>query len=244
MKSFKQLRSNLQEKSDYQIYHKDYSSAVQHALSVAKKKGYEVDMDDYERKVAFGPKKPSSGKTNSFSIKLTKNGKPVRQALQMQVYNMDNKKYELNMYIESVELDEAVDAKKVIAHLVKKGNNPKEAEAMVKKELAGAMKAYPNARVAKIAEYIRSVAEGVELDESVELQEAPIDTLKQIVKDKSMMPVKFKNGGSMKVDLTTASMILSLMDKLSSQNKSKLETMINKDKASFGKVLDFMHGIK
>jgi hypothetical protein len=68
---------------------------------------------------------------------------------------------------EEVELDEAVDAKKVIAHLVKKGNNPKEAEAMVKKELAGAMKAYPNAPVAKIAEYIRSVAEGVELDEAL-----------------------------------------------------------------------------
>jgi len=62
--------------------------------------------------------------------------------------------------LESVE--EAVDAKKVVAYLVKKGNNPKAAESMVKKELAGAMKAYPNAPVAKIADYIRTVAEDIE----------------------------------------------------------------------------------
>lgn len=83
----------------YKLYHMSYSGAIQAALTMAKEEGYEVDMDDYERKVAMGPRKPSSGKTNSFSIKLSKNGKPVRQALQIQVYNMDNKKYELNTYI-------------------------------------------------------------------------------------------------------------------------------------------------
>ena len=91
------------EASKYQIYHNTYSSAVQHAVSQAEKQGYEVDTDDYDRKVAMGPRKPSSGKTNSFSIKLMKNGKPQKKALQMQIYNMDNKKYELNMYIEGFE---------------------------------------------------------------------------------------------------------------------------------------------
>ena len=64
-------------------------------------------MDDWHDKVATGPKKPSSGKTNSFSINLMKDGKPSKKKLQMQVYNMDNQKYELNMYIEEVEISEA-----------------------------------------------------------------------------------------------------------------------------------------
>lgn len=97
----------VNEKSDYEVYHKDYSTAVQTAIKQAEKRGYEVDMDDWHDKVATGPKKPSSGKTNSFSINLMKDGKASKKKLQMQVYNMDNHKYELNMYIEEVEIAEA-----------------------------------------------------------------------------------------------------------------------------------------
>jgi len=93
-------------KSDYEIYHKDYSSAVQTAIKQAEKRGFEVDMDDWHDKVATGPKKPSAGKTNSFSVKLKKDGKESKKTLHLQVYNMDNHKYELNMYIEEVQLDE------------------------------------------------------------------------------------------------------------------------------------------
>jgi len=92
-------------KNDYDIYHKSYSSAVQHALDQVKKRGYEIDMDDYQNKVATGPRKPSIGKTNSFSIDLTKAGKPVKNKLHMQVYGMEGGKYELNMYTEGLEED-------------------------------------------------------------------------------------------------------------------------------------------
>jgi shikimate kinase len=98
------FETTLEEK--YQIYHKDFSSAVQHAKEVAKKKGFEVPDEEWDNKVALGPRKPSGGKTNSYSLELTKGGKPQRKRLNMQVYNMDNKKFELNMYIES--LDESV----------------------------------------------------------------------------------------------------------------------------------------
>ena len=100
-------KESINEKSAYEIYHKDYSSAVQTAIKQAEKRGFEVDMDDWHDKVATGPKKPSSGKTNSFSINLMKDGKPSKKKLQMQVYNMDNQKYELNMYIEEVQQDVA-----------------------------------------------------------------------------------------------------------------------------------------
>ena len=106
----KSAGKSVNEKTDYEIYHKDYSSAVQTAIKQAEKRGYEVDMDDWHDKVATGPKKPSSGKTNSFSINLMKDGKASKKKLQMQVYNMDNQKYELNMYIEEVQLDEADEA--------------------------------------------------------------------------------------------------------------------------------------
>ena len=94
------IKEDLDEakKSDYTIYHKTFSSAVQHAAEVVKKRGYEVDDDSWDRKVAMGPRKPGKGKTNSYTIDLMKNGKPVRNKLQMQVY-YDEGRYELNMYI-------------------------------------------------------------------------------------------------------------------------------------------------
>jgi hypothetical protein len=103
----KKVAESLDEgKSDYEVYHKDYSTAVQTAIKQAEKRGFEVDMDDWHDKVATGPKKPSAGKTNSFSVNLIKDGKESKKKLHLQVYNMDNHKYELNMYIEEIQLDE------------------------------------------------------------------------------------------------------------------------------------------
>ena len=86
----------------YELYHKDFSSAMKHAYDFAKKKfGIEVDPKEIDDKVATGPKKPSNGKTNSYSLKA-KGGK---KGIQVQVYNT-GKNYELNMYKEEVELDE------------------------------------------------------------------------------------------------------------------------------------------
>jgi hypothetical protein len=119
---------DLQEKSDYEVYHKDYSSAVQTAIKQAEKRGFEVDMDDWHDKVATGPKKPSSGKTNSFSVKLKKDGKESKKALHLQVYNMDNHKYELNMYIESLEEGtQRVDSLVTDALKIMKGSELKDA---------------------------------------------------------------------------------------------------------------------
>ena len=77
----------------YEIYHKDFSSAMQHAYKFAKTKGVTVDPKEIDDKVATGPKKPSSGKTNSYILGTNK-----RQKVHIQVYNTGNK-YELNMYI-------------------------------------------------------------------------------------------------------------------------------------------------
>jgi hypothetical protein len=84
----------------YELYHKDFSSAMAHAYDFAKKKyNIEIDPLEIDRNVAMGPRKPSSGKANAYRL-LDKTGK---RAIQVQVANLDNKRYELNMYKEEVE---------------------------------------------------------------------------------------------------------------------------------------------
>mgnify|MGYP003111588649 CR=1 FL=1 len=90
-------------KSDYELYHKTFSGAMQHAYAHAKKKGYTVDPDEIDNKVATGPKKPSAGKTNRYIL-----GTDKKQKLHVQVANLDNKRFELNMYIEETDTDEAL----------------------------------------------------------------------------------------------------------------------------------------
>ena len=79
----------------YELYHKDFSGAMQHAYKFAKSKGYTVDPKEIDNKVATGPKRPSKGKTNSYILGTDKRTYKAH----IQVYNMDNKRYELNMYI-------------------------------------------------------------------------------------------------------------------------------------------------
>jgi hypothetical protein len=79
----------------YELYHKDFSSAMQHAYKFAKSKGVTVDPKEIDDKVASGPRKPSCGKTNSYTLGTNK-----KQNVHIQVANLDNKRYELNMYID------------------------------------------------------------------------------------------------------------------------------------------------
>jgi hypothetical protein len=92
----KKMGYAVEGKSDYPLYHKTYSDAMQAAYAHAKKKGFEVDKNDIDDKVATGPKKPSNGKTNSFTLKLV--GQKNKR-LAVQVTNLDNRRYELNCYI-------------------------------------------------------------------------------------------------------------------------------------------------
>ena len=86
-------------KSDYEVYHKSYTSAINAARDYVEKKGYEINDDDAFRQIGMGPRKPSEGKTNKFSIELSKGGKVQRKKLHIQVYGMKNS-YELNAYIQ------------------------------------------------------------------------------------------------------------------------------------------------
>jgi len=98
----KRQNENLDEK--YDLYHKTFSDAMQHAYDYAKKKlGITVDPKEIDSKVATGPKKPSEGKTNKYRLK----GKGGN--LQIQVYNKGGSKpFELNMYKEENEMTKSL----------------------------------------------------------------------------------------------------------------------------------------
>ena len=64
------------------------------------------------------------------------------------------------------------------------------------------------------------------------LAEDNVAVLKNIVKSKSAKPLKFSDG-SMKVDLTTASIMMQVLGKVNKDNQAKLTRMINGKKGQF-----------
>ena len=104
----KRMSKNIKEEVEldekYDLYHKTFSDAMQHAYDYAKKKlGITVDPKEIDNKVATGPKKPSEGKTNKYRLK----GKGGN--LQIQVYNKGGSKpFELNMYKEENEMTKSL----------------------------------------------------------------------------------------------------------------------------------------
>ena len=83
-------------------------------------------------------------------------------------------------------------------------------------------------------------------DDEEDLEENVMDTLRKIVKDKQMQKVKFKNGKSMRIDLTTASAIVQAFDKRikNASTKQKFADAIEKDPDSFMKMMDVALGGK
>ena len=90
-------------KPEKDTYFDSFTAAAQAARNMAEKKGYEIDEEDWQDEVAMGGKnvrsRPSVGKYTKFSVKLIKNEKPQRKALNFTVYGMPSGKYELTAYI-------------------------------------------------------------------------------------------------------------------------------------------------
>ena len=258
----------------FDLYHKTFSDAMQHAYAFAKKKfGIEIDPKEIDDKVATGPKKPSSGKTNSYGLKAL-GGK---KGIQVQVHNT-GKSFELNVYKESVNeetLEERVrsmDPKKKlkIFNELKKGdqlgvaydspmadagkrdgqlifknftvtrNKTVVGKAKVEKiTLAkdgrpGGVKFFLYNRKGDVQMAIGNMAvvivdmyqlEKESTNESI--SESVIDDLKDIVAKKQMRKIQ-----GVKVDLTTASTIVRIYDKVNGNTKAIM------DKANINRLID------
>ena len=92
------LSSILKEASEYPVYNKTYTSAIEAARAYALKKGYTIEDDEMFTKVGMNSKRPSVGKTTKVNLELLRKGKPQKKMLHIQVYGMKNG-YELNAYI-------------------------------------------------------------------------------------------------------------------------------------------------
>lgn len=77
-----------------ETYFETQSGALESAEEYALNRGYEADM------ASFYPEHIKYGQTVSYSVELSKNGKPVKnKMLQISLYRMDSGKYELTNYI-------------------------------------------------------------------------------------------------------------------------------------------------
>ena len=83
----------------------------------------------------------------------------------------------------------------------------------------------------------QGMKEDVELDE-VNISDYVVNTLRDIKRSKSARNLKLK-GGSVKVDMNTANMMLQVLDKINPMNKKKIMDILDK-----GTKNDFMkvHG--
>jgi hypothetical protein len=83
-------------------------------------------------------------------------------------------------------------------------------------------------------------------EDDEDLEEGVMDTLRKIVKDKQMQKVKFANGKTMRVDLTTASAMVNAHDKRikNDKTKAKFADAVEKDPNSFMKMMDIALGDK
>ena len=167
----------------YDLYHKDFSTAMQHAYKMAKKMyGITVDPKEIDDKVASGPKKPSEGKTNSYRLKGDKG------AIQVQVYNKGGSKpFELNMYKEEAELDEKLD--KEDEPTIKKGvkmlKKASGAHAGQAKDLEKAMTEEDKLDEGKMKQLHQLMRDGKSAKEIAKIMKLDVKTIQALMDEKS-----------------------------------------------------------
>ena len=231
----------------YEIYHKSFSDAMQHAYEYAEKKGFPVDTSEIDDKVALGPKKPSKGKTNRYDLKAG------RKTAHIQVYNMDNKSYELNMYIEGKNTEstthllgdshwEASDELVKYLRTLTPGENPEteldEDAKMAKKsddalmsmlhQMLGQDQSLPTTKhqIKRIRKELKKRGLKEDSTELAEEHGDNIEHFRDIVDNRQEKNVKFSDR-TMKVDMWTASAIISVYDTVNKGNQERIAELAN-----------------
>ena len=182
---------------------------MQHAYHVAKKHhGITIDPEEIDDKVATGPRKPSEGKTNTYRLKGDKG------AVQIQVYNKGGSKpFELNMYKEEVELDEALPPH-LAKYIGKDGDFTPEVKKRLGKDFMKRMQV-PSKKKSNVKDVTpKGYGPNEELDESA----AGIAQLK-----KAYEPLRDK-----KISLDNAKKLSAIMDKFA-DDKAMLIKLVKAD---------------
>jgi len=225
-KTMRQVREEMSVISEakYELYHKDFSGAMQHAYKMAKKlHGITIDPKEIDDKVATGPRKPSEGDTNKYRLKGDKGG------IQVQVYNKGGSKpFELNFYKEEADLDEVSPNKpKSDVIVMKKGQVEKSvvgASAVKKAEKEGFKIQYALLKTGKkvtdpkgIMKAIKS-ADKLGIGEEVELDEAKMSSSQIAKLKKAYEPMRGK-----KISTDNANKLSAMMDKVGKDKEALIQ---------------------
>jgi len=100
-------------------------------------------------------------------------------------------------------------------------------------------------KVTKAEAHMHASKKPKKMSEAFDLIEGKVmDGLKKIVDKKSAGSVKFENGKTLKVDMTTANAMLNLYKKINDKNKKSMEDKIEKSPEVFMKLMDVAFGGK
>lgn len=89
------------------------------------------------------------------------------------------------------------------------------------------------------------ITEDADIQDDVELAEGKVvDQLNNIVKTKSAKKVKFGDGKSETIDMTTASALVNMLNKLNPANSAKAEKMLEKSPEGMFQLVDIAFGGK
>ena len=136
----------------------------------------------------------------------------------------DTLEFEREKYIEEDNSEQIKKLEKMLKDLERK-----------KKKTPGG--GFAKMKIKKMIADLKGMKEDVELDE-VNISDYVVNTLRDIKRSKSARNLKLK-GGSVKVDMNTANMMLQVLDKINPMNKKKIMDILDK-----GTKNDFMkvHG--
>ena len=166
-------------------------------------------------------------------------GHPMRQKQQAAIHANS---VDLNSMRDALKLDESVDTNTVVAEYTRATLDHRHntwgkvceqidfIRSLVKEDVD----------VNNVRLQIRKMHEQEGLDNKILIKD-DVDKLRQIVRDKSAMSIKFADG-SMKVDMTTASIFLQVFDKVKEETQAKIVDRIQ-TKQGFLSVLDKMYGM-
>ena len=116
----------------------------------------------------------------------------------------------------------------------KKKKNPYDGRTREARQFFKRMSERKAKRESKLAKKVQEAT----LEQASYFAEDNLDVLREIVKDKQLQDVKFKDG-KMKVDLFTASAVTKVFDLVNKSNQDKMKKLINGKKSEFMKIANF-----
>ena len=197
------------------------------------------DKDDLEamfkrlKKAGSGSLKHTATEGHSPHKKGTKKYKAHMAA-------MHANSVDLNAMRDALKLDESTDANTVVAQYTRATLDQKHDTWGKVCEQIDHVRSFvkEDIDIRTVKNQILKMHEQEKIDNKILIVEN-IDKLRQIVKDKSAMPIKFADG-TMKVDMTTASIFLQIFDKVKAETQAKIVDRIQ-TKAGFLSMLDLMY---